>query len=142
MKLNIYKTLSAAIIILALAVPAEAADVMTVAKKAGPAVVLIETYLEDMPLGLGSGFIVEASGTVVTNYHVIEYAEKATVTLTNGKTYDVKGVFAYDNERDIAVLDINGKNLPALELGDSDDLEVGDDIVAIGNPEGLDNTVS
>ncbi|MBN2378501.1 tetratricopeptide repeat protein [candidate division WOR-3 bacterium] len=142
MEINLSKFLSLTLVTLTPAVPVSAADVMTIAKEAGPAVVLIETYFDDEPLGLGSGFVVSSDGVVVTNYHVIDYADEATVTLTDGRSYDVKGVFAFDEARDIAVLEIAGKNLPALELADSDSIEVGDQVVAIGNPQGLDNTVS
>jgi len=91
--------------------------------------------------GQGSGFIVEPSGVVLTNAHVVDGADRVTVTLKDGRTLDgvVKGV---DEVTDLAVVKINGDKLPAVSLGDSDSVEVGDWAIAVGNPLGLDNTVT
>lgn len=91
---------------------------------------------------LGSGFIVSADGRVVTNYHVIKGAHSAIVRLTNGAFFPVQGVIATDREKDLAVLKVSGKNLPFLVLGTIDSLRVGDHVVAIGSPLGLEGTVS
>jgi len=91
--------------------------------------------------GQGSGFIVDPSGVVLTNAHVVDGADRVTVTLKDGRTLDgvVKGV---DEVTDLAVVKINGDKLPAVSLGDSDSVEVGDWAIAVGNPLGLDNTVT
>jgi serine protease Do len=92
--------------------------------------------------GLGSGFIIDHNGTILTNYHVIDSAEKIVVTLSDGKSFDAK-VLGKDQKTDIAVIQINGEqDLPAATLGDSDRLEVGEWVMAIGNPFGLDHTVT
>jgi serine protease Do len=92
--------------------------------------------------GLGSGFIIDNNGTILTNYHVVDGAQKIVVTLTDGKNYDAK-VVGKDQKTDIAVIKIDaGKELPAVALGDSDRLEVGEWVMAIGNPYGLDHTVT
>ena len=92
--------------------------------------------------GVGSGFVIDSNGTILTNYHVIGEAEKISVTLSDGKSYDAK-VIGKDQKTDIAVIKIDaGRELPAVTLGNSDDLEVGEWVVAIGNPFGLDHTVT
>jgi len=92
--------------------------------------------------GVGSGFIIDPNGTILTNYHVVDGAQKISVTLSDGKTYDAK-VIGKDQKTDIAVIKIDaGQNLPAVTLGDSDRLEVGEWVMAIGNPFGLDHTVT
>jgi serine protease Do len=92
--------------------------------------------------GLGSGFIIDSNGTILTNYHVVNDAQKISVTLADGKSYDAK-VVGKDQKTDIAVIKIDaGQELPAVTLGDSDRLEVGEWVMAIGNPFGLDHTVT
>jgi serine protease Do len=92
--------------------------------------------------GVGSGFIIDHNGTILTNYHVVNNAQKVSVTLSDGKSYDAK-VIGKDEKTDIAVIKIDaGRDLPAVTLGDSDRLEVGEWVMAIGNPFGLDHTVT
>ena len=92
--------------------------------------------------GLGSGFIIDRNGTILTNYHVVDAAQKIAVTLSDGKNYDAK-VIGKDQKTDIAVIKIDaGQDLPVVTLGDSDRLEVGEWVMAIGNPFGLDHTVT
>ena len=92
--------------------------------------------------GLGSGFIIDGNGTILTNYHVVDGAQKIAVTLSDGKNYDAK-VIGKDQKSDIAVIKIDaGHDLPAVTFGDSDHLEVGEWVMAIGNPFGLDHTVT
>lgn len=86
--------------------------------------------------GLGSGFIISADGLIATNLHVIGIARPVTVHLDNGKSYPVKVVHASDRTLDLALLKIDAKNLPVLQLGDSDALKNGQDIIAIGHPQG------
>ena len=83
----------------------------------------------------GSGFIVSTNGYIVTNYHVIEGADSVTVTLNNGKSYDAT-VRGYNENKDVAVLKISASGLQAVTLGSSDDANVGDDVITIGNPLG------
>mgnify|MGYP001267510250 FL=1 len=92
---------------------------------------------------LGSGFIIDADGSILTNNHVVENAQKIVVKLAaDDQEYEAK-VIGRDPKTDIAVIKINTKsNLPAATLGDSDRLEVGEWVVAIGNPFGLDSTVT
>lgn len=91
--------------------------------------------------GQGSGFIVEERGIILTNAHVIDRADKVTVTLKDGRTFEgeIKGI---DRPSDLAVVKIDGENLPTAPLGNSDELMVRDWAIAVGNPWGLDNTVS
>jgi serine protease Do len=92
--------------------------------------------------GVGSGFIIDANGTILTNYHVVGEAEKISITLSDGKHFDAK-VIGKDQKTDIAVIKIDaGRDLPAVTLGDSDRLEVGEWVIAIGNPFGLDHTIT
>ena len=90
---------------------------------------------------LGSGVIVGADGTILTNNHVVDGAEKIQVELLNRKSYDAK-VIGTDPLSDLAVLKIDATNLPTLPLGDSDKVRVGDIVLAIGNPLGLRQTVT
>ncbi len=91
---------------------------------------------------LGSGVIVDAAdGYILTNNHVIEHADKITVTLSDNRSFKAK-VIGRDPETDIAVLKIDAKNLTQIPLGDSDALQVGDFVIAIGNPFGLNQTVT
>jgi serine protease Do len=92
--------------------------------------------------GSGSGFVIREDGIVLTNAHVVEDAKEITVKLASGKEYDAK-VLGRDRKTDLAVLRIDAEgDLPAVKLGDSDALEVGEWAVAIGNPFGLENTVT
>ena len=92
--------------------------------------------------GLGSGFIIDRDGTIVTNYHVVDDAEKIVVTLSDGRSFDGK-VLGKDQKTDVAVIKISApQDLPTAPLGDSDRLEVGEWVMAIGNPFGLDHTVT
>jgi len=92
-------------------------------------------------MGLGSGVIVHANGTILTNHHVVDGAEAIKVELKNNRIYDAK-VIGSDPPSDLAVLKIDGKDLPALMLGDSDRVRVGDIALAIGNPLGIGQTVT
>ncbi len=83
----------------------------------------------------GSGFIVTDDGYIITNYHVIEDSDSITVSLYNGDTYEA-ALIGYDENNDLAVLKIEAEELAPVILGDSDNLNVGDSVVAIGNPLG------
>lgn len=90
---------------------------------------------------LGSGFLISRDGYIVTNDHVVRDAESIQVKLSNDKIYDAK-VVGGDQKTDIAVIKINASDLPAAVLGDSDKLEAGQWAIAIGNPFGLDRTMT
>ena len=91
---------------------------------------------------LGSGVIVDAAkGYILTNNHVIEHADKITVTLYGGRSFKSK-VVGRDPDTDIAVLHIDAKDLVQIPLGNSSTLQVGDFVIAIGNPFGLEHTVT
>ena len=83
----------------------------------------------------GSGFIISDDGYILTNFHVIEDSRSIEVAMYDGKTYDA-ALIGYDESNDIAVLKIEAEGLPPVIIGDSDNLNVGDSVVAIGNPLG------
>ena len=102
------------------------------------AVVAVNTRIESggqYAEGLGSGFIISADGYVVTNYHVIEGATKITVLLHDGQEMSAK-LIGSDSANDIALLKVEGTNMPFVTIGSSDALSVGDQVAAIGNPLG------
>jgi serine protease Do len=91
---------------------------------------------------LGSGFIIDKDGSILTNHHVVDNAQKIIVKLADEREFEAK-VIGKDPKTDVAVIKINAKdNFPVAALGDSDQLEVGEWVMAIGNPFGLDNTVT
>ena len=94
------------------------------------------------PIAQGSGFVISKDGRVVTNYHVIKTGSSAIVKLPNGAFFPVDGVVAFDKDRDIAVIKAHGENFHTVPLGDSSRVEVGDEVIAIGNPLSLESTVS
>jgi S1-C subfamily serine protease len=96
---------------------------------------------EERLRGQGSGFLIDAEGTILTNSHVVNGADRVTVTLKDGRKFDgtVKGV---DDVTDLAVVKVDAKELPVSRLGNSDQVSVGDWAIAVGNPLGLDNTVT
>ncbi|MCU0538165.1 MAG: trypsin-like peptidase domain-containing protein [Hydrococcus sp. Prado102] len=91
--------------------------------------------------GLGSGFILSANGEIITNAHVVDGADEVSVTLKDGRTYKGR-VMGADPVTDVAVVKIDAENLPTVQLGNADNLQVGEWAIAIGNPLGLDNTVT
>ncbi len=92
--------------------------------------------------GLGSGFIIDKSGLVLTNAHVVDKADKVTVSLKDGRKFEGK-VQGADEVTDLAVVKINaGSDLPVAPLGSSSNVQVGDWAIAVGNPLGFDNTVT
>ncbi len=91
--------------------------------------------------GQGSGFIIDSQGIILTNAHVVKDADQVSVKLRDGRTFkgEVRGV---DEPSDLAVVKIQGKDLPVAPLGDSSQIQVGEWAIAVGNPLGLDNTVT
>lgn len=126
-----------------------------VARQVGPSVVYIKQYQTvnvrrnffDAPapmtreVGEGSGFIVSDDGYILTNHHVVADAEKLRVVLNDGREFDAK-VIGSDELTDVAVIKVDASNLPYVQLADSEDLEVGEWVVAIGTPFGLENSVT
>ncbi len=91
--------------------------------------------------GTGSGFITKADGLILTNAHVVDGADRVTVTLKDGRNFSGK-VLGQDPVTDVAVVKIEANNLPTVTLGNSEQLRPGEWAIAIGNPLGLDNTVT
>jgi len=114
-----------------------------IAKNSFPSVVML--VMEDssgQPLSLGSGFFVK-EGIITTNFHVIEGAVGGYAKIVGQDSkYDITGVVGIDNKQDLVLLAIKGAKAPLLSLGDSQQVAVGDEIYAIGNPQGLEGTFS
>jgi len=91
--------------------------------------------------GTGSGFIINSAGQILTNAHVVNGADTVSVTLKDGRTFEGE-VLGQDPVTDVAVIKIQANNLPPVALGNSDVLQPGESVIAIGNPLGLDNTVT
>src|SRR5947209_9018964 len=126
------------------AAPPQAPSLQQLFKQNAPAVVLITQLDADGKwTSLGRGFVLSSSGVIVTNNHVITpdaTAVTLTVKLPKGDVYtDVRIIYA-EARRDFAVLSVKATGLPTLKVGDSDKVEVGDQVVAIGNPQGLELT--
>lgn len=133
--------------------------VVAAVEKVGPSVVRIDTLQardqfpfhifpgdappeDDPPEGQGSGFITRSDGIVLTNHHVVEGAERVTVTLRSGRSYTGQ-VLGSDMVTDLGIVKIDGaENLPVARLGNSDEVRPGEWAIAIGNPLGLNNSVS
>jgi serine protease Do len=131
--------------------PRELTSYRDVVKRVLPAVVSLEiTSLrdkrvrpgEDGTLGFGSGFLIDPSGVVLTNYHVIEGAEEVEVRLLDGRSFRSRDLRA-DLPTDLAIIKVSSKAaLPALELGDSAAMEIGDRVLAVGAPFGFAGSVT
>ena len=91
--------------------------------------------------GLGSGVLVSGDGVILTNAHVIANADRITVITSDNKTFDAK-LIGLDSPSDLAVIRIEAENLPFMNLGNSDDVRIGDIVLAIGNPLGIGQTVT
>jgi len=117
-------------------------DVTAVAQRVSPAVVFVgieanvRQFSEPIPIGNGSGAIIDTQGHILTNNHVVESAQALKVTLTDGRTFDAT-VVGRDPATDLAVIQIHGDDLPTIPLGDSNALQTGQFVVAIGNALGL-----
>jgi serine protease Do len=110
-----------------------------IVQRASPAIVRIEAGAEK----IGTGFILDKTGVVATNLHVVIGESAIRVKLSDGSQYAVTEIDGLDPARDLALLQIRaGKDLPTLKLGDSNAMSAGDQVVAIGNPLGFDNSVT
>lgn len=134
------------IMVVAIALPAAptcAQSPREVAEKAMPSVVLV--VMEDgdrQPISLGSGFVVR-EGIIATNHHVIDGATRGHIRpVGQQERFTIEGVVALDEEADLVLLAVNDLRAPALPIGDSDAIGVGDDVYVIGNPQGLEGTFS
>ena len=119
-------------------------DLVSVVAKIKPSVVAINTEVVSYDIfnrpftqeGAGSGWIIDKDGLIVTNNHVVAGAETITVTLADGRTFPA-GVIGADALTDLAVLRVNDTNLPEADIGDSDELRIGEWVLAIGNALGM-----
>ena len=96
---------------------------------------------EVVPRGVGSGFIISSDGYVMTNAHVVDGADEVYVTLTDKREFKAR-IIGSDQRTDVALVKIDSNNLPRLTLGDSNKIKVGEWVIAIGSPFGLENSVS
>ncbi len=125
-------------------IPGTETDVVTAIEKVSPAVVSVatlrviqESWFDAIPVrGMGSGIIFDSNGGILTNHHIVEDAEKVEVLTPDGKKFQGE-VLGSDTMSDVAVVRVDGENLPAVKLGDSDKLKVGQISIAIGNPYGF-----
>ncbi len=117
-------------------------DVRAVADRVRPGVVFVgieanvRNFSQPVPVGNGSGVIIDQQGHILTNNHVVESAQALQVTLPDGRSFKAN-VVGTDPSTDLAVIQIQGSNLPVIPLGDSSKLQVGDWVIAIGNALGL-----
>jgi S1-C subfamily serine protease len=124
--------------------PVNEKDVISAVEKVSPAVVSVatlrviqESMFDAVPVrGMGSGIIFDSNGGILTNHHIVEDAEKVEVLTPDGKKFQGE-VLGSDKMSDIAVVRVDGEALPAVKLGDSDKLVVGQIGIAIGNPYGF-----
>ena len=118
-------------------------DIPSIAKAANGSIVsIVMSDDKGKPIAQGTGFVVTKDGLIVTNYHVIAEGSSAVAKLPDGAIYILEGVVATDKARDVAVVKATGQNFRTLVLGNSDRVEVGQEVVAIGNPLSLESTVS
>ena len=125
-------------------IPGNETDVVAAIEKVSPAVVSVatlrviqENMFDAIPVrGMGSGIIFDSNGGILTNHHIVEDAERVEVLTPDGKKFQGE-VLGSDAMSDVAVVRVDGENLPAVKLGDSDKLKVGQISIAIGNPYGF-----
>ncbi|MGL4941722.1 MAG: S1C family serine protease [Thermoguttaceae bacterium] len=113
-----------------------------VIKKVAPSVVGIETFADGQRVGEGSGVIIDADGHVLTNFHVLAMAERVVVQLLDGRRISDVQIVGFDRVMDLAVLKVVASELAPIDWGDSSAMEVGDPVVAIGNPFGFSHTAT
>jgi serine protease Do len=122
--------------------PTALPSVEALTKRVRPSVVVVTSASRDgRSDALGSGFIISPDGLVATNLHVIGEGRSLRVQLADGRSFEPTAVFASDRQLDLAIVKIDAKDLPSLELGDSDSLRQGQNVVALGSPRGLKNSV-
>ena len=131
----------ASLLIVPIAFGQTALTTAQIAKRVAPSVVVIQGKTDSGNV-LGSGFIVSKDGKIATNLHVIRDMKTASVQLANGKMFGSVSVLATDERRDLAIVQIAGFDLPALDLGDSDAITIGEPLIIVGSPRGLEGTVT
>jgi S1-C subfamily serine protease len=134
--LNLHLALFVFLFVLVFSARASELSVPEIVNKVQPTIVVIESK-KASGVARGSGFVIDSSGIVVTNLHVISGALNIGVKLPSGDVYDQIQVRAYDERKDLALIQIPGFNLPHASLGDSDLVKVGEKVVLIGNPLGV-----
>ncbi|MEW6208741.1 MAG: S1C family serine protease [Acidobacteriota bacterium] len=117
-------------------------QVAEVTKRALPAVVVVEGRYANGSTGGGAGFLISSDGKIATSLHVIRNMTAGVVRTHGGDAYDSFTVLAFDERRDFAIIKISGFGLPFLELGNSDEVSAGESVILIGNPKGLEGTVT
>jgi len=114
-----------------------------IAEKATPSVVIVENFNEDgEKAGQGSGYVFSGDGIIITNYHVVRGAKSLNVRIPSQEPYRVDSVLGYEIDHDVAALQVTGSSLQALLTETMEEPKVGDRVVAIGAPLGLESTVS
>jgi hypothetical protein len=122
---------------------AQDAWIEQVANKSLPSVVTVLAFDQNgKGLGLGSGFIITSNGLIVTNYHVIQGASKVEVLNSEIGKFSVRGIVNASRKLDFAILKIAAVNLPTIAMGNSNQIRLGEGVIAIGNPKGLTGTIS
>ena len=121
----------------------EEGNISELFKEQADSIVLVAALDDDgKETKMGTGFIVSEDGLIVTNYHIVSNASRIIVKLKKNKAYQVIGVVGADPEKDLAVLKIMARDLDPVRLGNSRRVKVGQRVVAIGNPLGLESTVA
>lgn len=112
-----------------------------VAKKTMPSVLLIKG-ITGQGESLGTGFVVSSDGKIATALHVIQDLKSGGVRLSNGEIFDSFSVLAFDQRKDLAIIKVSGFDLPVVELGNSNEVSPGEQVVLIGSPQGLEGTIT
>lgn len=143
MKRTLISLISLALLLFFGTAGASAQTAQEIARKAfGSTVLIVMEDANGQPLSLGSGFFVR-DGEVASNLHVVEGAARGYAKILGQKAkHDIEGITAVDHERDLVVLKISGARAGALALGNSESVQVGETIYAVGNPQGLEGTFS
>lgn len=139
------RSLSCALILIffiVAATSAEGVSIPDIVRKCGPAVVMIFRQEGDQISSMGSGFLVDPTGIIVTNFHVVRNATSIWVKLISGEIYRVVKIVNLNKDKDICLIKIEGFDLPYVILGNSNEVAIGENCFAIGNPQGFENTVS
>jgi putative serine protease PepD len=116
-------------------------DSAQITKKISPGVVLIKGTNGSGEI-LGTGFIISSDGKIATNLHVVESLKDGGVQLASGEKFDSFSVLGFDARKDIAIIKIPGFDLPTVALGNSNSVQVGEPVLAVGSPLGLQGTVT
>ncbi len=122
-------------------IAAQSFDSAEITKKVAPAVVLIKGTTDTGDV-LGTGFIISSDGKIATNLHVVEGLRNAGVQLASGEKFDSFSVLAFDARKDIAIIKIPGFDLPSVPLGNSNNVQVGEPVLVVGSPLGLQGSVT